>query len=205
MRNPISRAIGLMAVIGIMFSCGGCQKAPAALAAPLPTPTVAQSEEATAPAPAPAELATASAPAMAATASAPAEVEAKETTDAIPDESQVKQAKTSGMVVAYYFHRTARCPTCLSIEQQAREAIEEGFITEMEDGSLEWRAVNLDEAGNEHFATDFEVAGSSLVLAATDGVTATRRVNLERVWELVEDPGAFKEYVWSELTEFMAN
>jgi hypothetical protein len=34
-----------------------------------------------------------------------------------------------------------------------------------------------------------------------DEVTAWK--NLERVWELVEDPLGFQEYVWNGLTEFL--
>ena len=66
--------------------------------------------------------------------------------------------------VAYYFHRTMRCPTCLSIEKQAREAIEAGFAGELEDGTVAWQAVNIEEPGNEHFEKDFELTSSALVL-----------------------------------------
>jgi hypothetical protein len=40
-------------------------------------------------------------------------------------------------VIAYYFHRTMRCPTCLSIEKQAREAIEIAYSEELRSGKLE--------------------------------------------------------------------
>ena len=105
------------------------------------------------------------------------------------------------MVIAYYFHRTMRCPTCLSIEKQAHEAVEIGFSEEIEAGTLEWRAINIEEEGNEHFEDDFELVSSSLVLVEMQGDDVTKWKNLERVWELVDDPFGFQEYVWSELME----
>jgi len=107
-------------------------------------------------------------------------------------------------VVAYYFHRTIRCPTCLSIEKQSREAIELTYGGELRAGTLEWRAVNIEEAGNEHFEQDFELPSQSLVLAEMTGGRVRRWKNLTRVWELVEDPYGFQEYVATEVGAFLA-
>ena len=106
-------------------------------------------------------------------------------------------------VIAYYFHRTMRCPTCLSIEKQAREAVEAAYLEELEAGQLEWHAVNIEEEGNEHFESDFELSSSSLVIVEMHGDEVAAWKNLEQVWELVEDPLGFQEYVWNELMEFV--
>jgi hypothetical protein len=106
-------------------------------------------------------------------------------------------------VIAYYFHRTVRCHTCLAIEEEAHEAIENGFFDELEAGRLEWRAVNIEEPGNEHFETDFGLESQSLVLVGVRGETVQRWEILPRVWELVEDPYGFQEYVWAEVMEFL--
>lgn len=112
-------------------------------------------------------------------------------------------ATADAKVIAYYFHRTMRCPTCLSIEQQAREAVETAYSEELNSGKLEWHAVNIEEEGNEHFESDFALSSSSLVLVQMDGDDVAAWKNLERVWELVEDPLGFQEYVWNELTELL--
>lgn len=165
--------------------CAGCQKTPAQPADPRSTTEAAASTAATTTAPL---LSTSD----------------EESTAAKSDETKPDQATANNKIVAYYFHRTARCPTCLSIEQQTQKALEAGFIDEIDNGRIEWRSVNIEEAGNEHFEKDFALAGSALILAETAGDAAPRWKNLERVWELVEDPSAFEIYVWSELTEFMA-
>lgn len=106
-------------------------------------------------------------------------------------------------IVAYYFHRTMRCPTCLSIEKQAREAIEVGYDDVLESGQLEWHAVNIESPGNEHFEQDFKLESSALVLVELAGDEVVRWKNLTSVWELVEDPPAFQAYVWTELADFL--
>ena len=78
-------------------------------------------------------------------------------------------AALNSKVVAYYFHRELRCPTCLSIEKQARAAIESNYRQELDSGKLQWHALNIEEPGNEHYETDFELESSSLILAEDDG------------------------------------
>lgn len=106
-------------------------------------------------------------------------------------------------VMAYYFHRTLRCPTCLSIEKQAKEAIESGFAGEMANGLLGWRAVNIETPGDEHFQQDFQIERQTLMFVKLRDGQAARSTKLERVWELVEDPAAFESYVRNEMQAFL--
>ncbi len=106
-------------------------------------------------------------------------------------------------LVVYYFHTTKRCNTCRAIERQAKEAIETGFSEALMAGRLEWREVNLDEPGNERFVTDFQVTGSSLVLADTVGGKVSRFKVLQKVWNLVANPAEFATYVQGETTSWL--
>jgi hypothetical protein len=105
--------------------------------------------------------------------------------------------------IAYYFHRTLRCPTCLSIEKQSQEAIEAAYNGELSAGTLEWQSVNIEEPGNEHFEKDFALERQALTLVELQGEQVQRHKKLERVWELVEDPYAFQEYVVTEVALFL--
>ncbi len=98
-------------------------------------------------------------------------------------------------LIAYYFHRTQRCRTCLTIEAYAKEVLTDGFPEALETGELEWRLVNLEEPANEHFVEDYELAASALVLVDTQNGAQTGWRNLECVWELVSDELKFKAYV----------
>lgn len=145
-------------------------------------------------------------PAADAVSSAPALTAA---TDADPPTQSTRPAPASQAVdmapkyMAYYFHRTMRCATCLSIEKQSREAIERFYAGELSAGTLEWHAVNIEELGQEHFEKDFDLQTQSLVLAALAGEKVTRWKLLPKVWDLVDNPPGFQEYVVSEVALFI--
>jgi hypothetical protein len=101
-------------------------------------------------------------------------------------------------VIAYYFHGNQRCPTCLAIERQAREALDEAFPEAFRSGVLEWRAVNIDESANSHFVREYELTSSTVVLAEIRGGRQESWRRLDRVWELVRDELKFKAYVEAE-------
>ncbi|HPD31479.1 MAG TPA: nitrophenyl compound nitroreductase subunit ArsF family protein [Phycisphaerae bacterium] len=106
-------------------------------------------------------------------------------------------------VGAFYFHRTVRCHSCLQIEEWARQVIETYFGEELAGGLIEWRPVNIDEPGNEHFEKDYRLTTQSLVLVRMiDGRPAEWK-NLKSVWEFLGDYAAMTEYVRSELSAFL--
>jgi hypothetical protein len=96
-----------------------------------------------------------------------------------------------------------RCPTCLSIEKQSQEAIELTYGGELSAGRLEWQSVNIEEPGNEHSEKDFNLERQSLVLVEMTADQVKRWKMLPRVWELVEDPYGFQEYVVTEVAVFL--
>ncbi|GMU21372.1 MAG: hypothetical protein AMXMBFR13_14650 [Phycisphaerae bacterium] len=106
-------------------------------------------------------------------------------------------------VIVFYFHRTLRCPSCLQIEEWAKQATETYFAGELADGLVQWRAVNTEEAGNEHFEKDYGLTAQSLVLARMSAGRRTEWKNLEDVWELLGDHARFTDYVRTELSSFL--
>jgi hypothetical protein len=106
-------------------------------------------------------------------------------------------------VIAYYFHGTSRCRTCLTIEQYANEALTTGFAEELQSGVLEWRAINAEEPANQHFIEDYQLVTRSLVLVEMEGENQVRWKNLERIWELVSDREAFISYVRDETRAYL--
>jgi hypothetical protein len=116
-----------------------------------------------------------------------------------PDDDATADTK----ITAYYFHRTMRCTTCLSIENQAREAVKAGFPQEFAGGRLKWQAVDIEQPGNEHFEKDFELEASSLVIVEQRDDDITRWKNLTRVWELHEDGDAYRKYVQTEVAAYL--
>ena len=113
------------------------------------------------------------------------------------------QPSVSGRtVVAYYFHGNFRCQTCRKIEALSREAVESGFPGDLKAGRLEWRVINVEEPGNEHFVQDYQLVSKALVLVAKEDSKQTRWKNLQKVWTLVGDKEEFIQYVRDEIRAY---
>lgn len=106
-------------------------------------------------------------------------------------------------VVAYYFHGTQRCRTCLHIESTAERILAGRFAAEVKAGRLAWRAVDYDRAENEHFIGDFGLVSSSIVLVAYEGSKQVGFKVLDKAWQLVRDDAAFAAYVGDETAAFL--
>jgi hypothetical protein len=106
-------------------------------------------------------------------------------------------------VIAYYFHTTYRCATCLRIEAYSREAIEFGFSRELASGKLEFQLVNIEKPENQHFAQDYKLFTKSLVLVRIKDGKQVEWTNLSQVWELTGEHEAFLEYVKGEVRGYL--
>ena len=106
-----------------------------------------------------------------------------------------------GQPIVYYFHRTARCHTCLSMETWTRQAVAQANSGEST-APIAWRAVNLDEPANAHFADDFHLTFGTVVVAENREGNAVRWKNLEKVWEFSGDEATFSQYLESEFAPF---
>lgn len=113
------------------------------------------------------------------------------------------QDKNKPIVIAYYFHRTMRCPTCLAIEANAAHVIEENFPQQIAEGTLTWIPFNLDVPGGEEFEKEFDVSVSTLVLAKTEDSNHTEYKKLEKVWDFIGNPVKFDSYVQKEVKQFL--
>jgi len=61
----------------------------------------------------------------------------------------------------YYFHGDRKCKTCKVVGKTAKEVVTKMSADKL---SVEFFDVNLDEAGNENLAKEFEASGSSLYI-----------------------------------------
>jgi len=109
----------------------------------------------------------------------------------------------SGKVIAYYFHGSFRCPTCRNLERYAKEAIENNFKKELAEGNLIFKAVNVEEKGNEHFVNHYQLYTKSLVLSLMEDDKEVKYKNLDKIWEYVRDKTKYIDYVKSEVSNFL--
>ena len=127
----------------------------------------------------------------------------KETADE-PDAADTVQApEKERQVTAYYFHRTARCKTCLKIEDLSKTGIATGFAAELSNGDLAFQSLNVEAEGNEHFVEDYELVSQALVLVDYRNGVPGKWKSLDRTWELVHSDDEFKAYVRDEVRAFL--
>jgi hypothetical protein len=105
--------------------------------------------------------------------------------------------------MVYYFHRTARCPTCITIELNAHQVIQDHFQKQITNGRLMWMPINLDEPGGEEFKKKFDVGFSSLVVAKILDGNRIEYKKLNEVWTLLRDQEGFSKYVTDEINKFL--
>ena len=113
--------------------------------------------------------------------------------NAQPAQKEAKVAdNSSDKIEAYYFHFTARCATCRTIEAKAKENLETLYPNQVKQGLITFQSVNLDEASSKPLAEKLGVSGQTLLLVKGD-----RKVNLtnEGFIYAVVKPEKFKEII----------
>ena len=106
-------------------------------------------------------------------------------------------------IIVYYFHGTRRCVTCKKLEAYSHEAVSSGFAEALADGTVQWRAVNVDEPANNHFIEDYQLDTKTVVLTKLEQGQQKGWKKLDKVWQLVGQKAVFVDYVQRELGEFM--
>lgn len=102
-------------------------------------------------------------------------------------------------IIVYYFHGNARCPTCFKLEKIAKSEIETDFGDAIKAGTLEWKTVNVEDKGSEHFNDDYKLYTKSVIISIQqDGKEASWK-NLEKIWQLVHEEPAYRAYIKNEV------
>ena len=110
---------------------------------------------------------------------------------------------SSAKVTAYYFHGSFRCYTCNMMERYSQEAIEANFKDALASGKLEFKAVNVEDRGNEHFVDDYKLYTKSLIISLVKDGKEVKSKNLDKIWELARNKQKFIEYVTAEVNALM--
>lgn len=111
--------------------------------------------------------------------------------------------KAASKIIAYYFHGSFRCFTCTNMEEYSREAIETNFKDAAQSGKIEFKAINIEKKGNEHFVKDYQLYTKSLILSMVKDGKEVKSKNLDKIWEYSRNKGKFIDYATSEINTFM--
>lgn len=105
----------------------------------------------------------------------------------------------SDKIEAYYFHFTARCVTCRTIEADTKKNLETLYPEQVRTGLLTFQSLNLDEEPSRVIAKQLGVTGQTLLL-----VKGSQKINLtsEGFLYAVSNPDKFKQII-NEKVEFL--
>jgi hypothetical protein len=115
-------------------------------------------------------------------------------------QDQPKQQK----LIVYYFRYNARCPTCFLLESLAKSEVEADFADAIKKGTLEWKTINVEEKGNEHFNNDYKLYTKSIIVSTRQGDKELSWKNLDQIWQLVHNEQAYREYIRNEVAACLA-
>jgi len=116
-----------------------------------------------------------------------------------------KQVDTSNVssdkIEAYYFHFTARCTTCRTIEAGAKENLETLYPDHVRRGLITFQSVNLEEASGRLLAEKLGVSGQTLLIVRGD-----KKINLtnEGFMYAVFNPEKFKEIIREKVDDLLS-
>jgi hypothetical protein len=64
----------------------------------------------------------------------------------------------------YAFHGTRQCTTCKNMKSLTKSTLEKYFATELKEGAIVYRVVDVDEDANYDLAEKFEASGTALMI-----------------------------------------
>ena len=117
----------------------------------------------------------------------------------VQTEAQASVA-SSDKIETYYFHFTARCTTCKTIEAEAKKDLESLYPNQVKQGLITFQSLNLEEAPNKELAEKLGVSGQALILVKGD-----QKINItnEGFLYAVAKPEKFKEIINEKLDGLM--
>lgn len=106
-------------------------------------------------------------------------------------------------VVACYFHRTQRCPTCKKISAYIEESVQTGFAKQIKEGSVRMTMVDFQDPKNQKFTQAYNITGPTLVIMDLREGKVKAWKAAPKVWSLVGQKEAFVKYVQDEVQNYL--
>jgi thiol-disulfide isomerase/thioredoxin len=110
----------------------------------------------------------------------------------------------SDRVIAIYFHRTERCPTCLKMGAYSEEAVKTGFADRVRAGTVGFHYVDFQDPRNAGLAKGYGITGPALVVARIANNKVVKFTDLTDIWTKAGDKPAFVKYVRAGISAFDA-
>ncbi len=109
----------------------------------------------------------------------------------------------SHYVLAVYFHRTHRCPTCRLLGAYVEQAVREGFAGQLQQGTVQFRLVDFQAPQNAPIAAAYQITGPTLVVIDVRDGRVTAWQPMSQVWSLLAHKDEFFRYVQGAVRQYL--
>jgi hypothetical protein len=104
-------------------------------------------------------------------------------------------APPADRIVAIYFHRTQRCPTCLKMGTYSEEAVKKGFAKQVKASSVQFFYVDFQDKKNAALTKGYKISGPALVVAKIKANKVKEYKDLKDIWTNIGEKPKFLKYV----------
>lgn len=118
------------------------------------------------------------------------------------DQANVNTEIVADKLEIYYFHRTARCRSCMAIGRLVNETMIDRYSHEIKNGKIDYRELNIDDSENGEIVQKFKATGSSLFINRI----INGQENIEQdtdVWRLLSDEIVFKQHLEGKINSYL--
>jgi hypothetical protein len=122
--------------------------------------------------------------------------------NAVSQNQPTAAAKTPDVIV-YYLHNNVRCVNCRKFEAYTADVIEKDFANQVKTGRLALKILNYEKPENAHFVDDYKLVTKAVVVVKMQGGKQADWKNLDKIWVLVNDETAFKNYIRDEVKDYL--
>lgn len=112
-----------------------------------------------------------------------------------PPAAETLPVVAGNQVVMTYFISGTRCDSCKKIEQLSRETAEKNFAAEINGKKLIFRVIDTGEPEHHHYVDDYKLTSKTVVLSHRVDGRETEWSPMDKVWDLLDDPEAFRDYL----------
>lgn len=117
--------------------------------------------------------------------------------------AEPSSAEPAHRVVACYFHRTERCPTCRMIGSYVEEAVKTGFAEQVKAGTVAMHFMDFQDAKNKKYVDYYQIKGPTLVVMDVHKGKVTAWKPAPKVWTLVAKKDDFLKYVQGQIRAYL--
>ncbi len=104
-----------------------------------------------------------------------------------------------------YFRNNIRCVSCKKIEALTNETARKDFAEELASGKLVFRVIDVDEPANNHYIKDYQLTTKSVVISLHVDGKETSWTDMEKIWDLLSEPEAFRAYLAEPIRKHLAS